>query len=75
MAYYGHKSRAAWNVALWIANDEGLYRTALDCIRRARGRGGRDAAARDLLAMLPERTPDGFRYTLTSVRAALVGLE
>ncbi len=68
--YQGHRSKAAWNVALWIGNDEPLYRTAIEYKRKFGG-----AAARKLLAILPERTPDGYRYTLTSVREALVGLE
>jgi len=34
--YNGHKNRNYWNVALWIGNDEGLYRMALDCLRIAR---------------------------------------
>ena len=69
--YMGHRSRAAWNVALWIANDEGLYREALALIKRCRNR---NVAARHLLATLPPATPDGYRYTLRSVREALRGL-
>lgn len=73
--YNGHKSRNAWNVALWIGNDEGLYRLALDCIRRTRTR---DAAAAlmlsDLIISGRSATPDRVRYTKTSIRAALVGL-
>ena len=30
--YLGHKNKNHWNVSLWINNDEGLYRTALDRI-------------------------------------------
>lgn len=74
--YNGHKNWNHWNVALWFANDESLYRMALRAIRRA---GNRDQAARDLLRELADAdmtvTPDGARYTLTAVRAALVGLE
>ena len=69
--YMGHRSRAAWNVALWIANDEGLYREARSAIRRSRTK---DDAARRLLDVLPPATPDGYRYTLRSVREALRGL-
>lgn len=79
MSHNGHRSRNAWNVALWIANDEGLYRLALECIRRSRTL---DDAADRLLATLvecakpgePPKTPDGCPYTKTTVRAALSGL-
>lgn len=70
-AYQGHRSRAAWNVALWIWNDEGLYRLALDCV--ARTQNLRRASAMMMLN-LPARTPDGFRFTATSVREALGGI-
>ncbi len=71
--YNGHKNWAHWNVSLWIANDEGLYRLAMECLRAYRNKT-KDDAARELLEMLPEKTPDGAKYTFTSVRAALVGL-
>ena len=71
MKYNGHKNYNAWNVSLWIGNDENIYRLALDCIRRY---PPRDIAARELLALLPEKTPDGVPYTLTNVRLALRGL-
>lgn len=69
--YQGHKNWNHWNVALWISNDEGLYRLALSCIRRARTR---DDAARMMLDELPSHTPDGAPYSFSSVRAALVDL-
>lgn len=73
--YNGHKNWNHWNVALWIGNDEGLYRLALDCIDTARNRGGKSLATRMFLAEVPAKTPDGAPYTFASVRAALIGLE
>lgn len=37
--YNGHESWNAWNVALWIGNDEPLYRLAMHCLTEpAKGR-------------------------------------
>ena len=66
--YNGHKNWSHWNVALWVCNDEGLYRLACTAIRYA---GTLDEAAHELLVMLPEKTPDGAVYSFSSVRAAL----
>ena len=71
--YNGHRSWNAWNVALWIGNDEGLYRLALDCKRGARN--ATVAAHRFLAVMGGQKTPDGGVYNLKCVREALVGLE
>jgi hypothetical protein len=71
--YNGHRSWNAWNVSLWIGNDEGLYRLALDCIKSRKTRG---AAARMFLAEMGDgaTTPDGGKYNLTCVLAALKDL-
>jgi len=73
--YNGHKNWNHWNVSLWISNDEGLYRLALQFIREA---PTRDKAAELLLSELRagghDKTPDGAPYTRTSLRAALRGL-
>ena len=66
--YQGHKSRPAWNVALYLFNEEPLYREMCAVVRSSRTL---DRAAEALLERLPERTPDGYRYTKTSVRLAL----
>lgn len=66
--YNGHRSWNAWNVSLWINNEEWLYSRAVELAQRygiARG-------ARKLAAELDgERTPDGARYNLTCVREAM----
>lgn len=77
-AYNGHRSWNAWNVALWIGNDEGLYRLAMRCINEPpieRNRRGFEAAAKVFRQMVgADRTPNGARYTQLSVRLALEGL-
>jgi len=75
MSYEGHRSRNAWNVSLWIGNDEGLYETAKECIRTMKNR---DDAAAAMLEILHDmgitRTPDGSPYTKTSIREAMRGM-
>lgn len=73
--YNGHRSWNAWNVSLWIGNDEGLYTFAQQCIHITRNRL---QAARVFLEAMQEcgifQTPDGAPYTITSVREAMRGL-
>lgn len=70
--YQGHRSWNSWNVALWIGNDEPLYRLALDCIKRGKTV---ERAARLFLSYVEDtRTPDGARYNITCIREAIAGL-
>lgn len=75
-SYNGHPSYRLWNLALWFANDEGLYRMAINAMRVTHTK---DEAAKLILAELIEcgvsETPDGARYTLSGVRYAIRGLE
>ena len=74
--YYGHPSRAAWNVSLWINNDESLYDLARRCVMVTKTR--RQAAERMLSILTSrgiEKTPDGYRYSITNIRNAMVGYE
>jgi hypothetical protein len=72
--YNGWKNRQTWNVALWIGNDEGLYRAAVDYVERTRARGKRVSYSRfvECAGLAGDRTPDGISYTGTRLdRAAL----
>lgn len=74
--YNGHPGWTAWNVSLWVNNDEGLYRFALDCIRNSRTR--KDAAflmLRALQDMGKYETPDGAPYSQTNLIHAMRGME
>ena len=70
--YNGYHCWNCWNVALWIGNDEGLYRLALDCKRYSKTLG---TAARAFICNIDPKTPDGATYTFRAVRSALKGLE
>ena len=69
--YQGHRSWNAWNVSLWINNDEGLYRHAVELARKHGIGKGAVIMARE---MRGERTPDGGVYNLTCIREALRGI-
>lgn len=66
--YQGHKNYNAWNVCLYLFNEEPLYRAMCSAVAEADTLD--DAAAR-LLRSLPPATPDGVRFTKTNVRLAL----
>ena len=79
--YNGHRSWNAWNIALWIGNDKGLYRFAMECIREARWRfeerddsyiAGR-AAFYFTRNFGSSRTPDGAKYNPLCVKLAMEG--
>ena len=69
--YNGHRSWSAWNVSLWINNDEMLYSRAYDLAKRLGIDRGAIALARDLEG---QRTPDGAQYNPTSIRLAMRGI-
>ena len=69
--YNGHRSWNAWNVSLWINNDESLYRYARALVQRHGYARGARMLHRELAG---ERTPDGAEYNLTCVREAVRGI-
>lgn len=72
--YNGHRSWNAWNVALWLFNDEGLYNLMMNTLRECGY--DKNKTARMLMRQLSNlTTPDGARYNLTCIREALRGLE
>lgn len=83
--YNGHKNWNHWNVSLWINNDEGLYNLAKDCIASAKatswysgGYSPRECASFLMKERLSAEgyffTPDGAPYSVSSIRAAMVGM-
>ena len=67
-AYQGHRSWNAWNVSLWIGNDEGLYIWARELVKLY----GRCKAARTMTEELKgQSTLDGAAYNYTCIYEAL----
>ena len=69
-SFNGHPSWNAWNVSLWIANDEPLYRRAYELGRKLGAMGAADI----LCGELPPKTPDGAPYAKRNVERAIRGL-
>mgnify|MGYP000894219132 CR=1 FL=1 len=71
--YNGHPSYNAWNVALWIGNDEGLYNLARDHKRNCSGtiRQAAQNFVNHMEDMGQPRTGDGVRWTVTNVMRAM----
>lgn len=70
--YNGHKNWNHWNVNLWINNEESLYRLALKCIEETDNRT--EAARLFIHDVGVSKTPDGAPFSVSAVRAAMVGM-
>lgn len=73
--YQGHRSWNAWNVSLWIANDEGTYRLAAECCKDARNLNHATTLFCSRSGLLGTKTPDGAIYNHRSIRDAIDGLD
>lgn len=74
--YQGHESWNAWNVALWLGNNEGLYHAACEAYDASHNRAGRVRAFRNLTGIgETDRTPDGAIYSNNSVGLAIAGIK
>ena len=63
--YNGWKNWSTWNVALWMANDEGLYRS-IQAYRQQADRNGKRAGYAGWLhwaGLRDEKTPDGAKFS------------
>ena len=60
--YNGWKNRETWNVTLWIANDEPLYRQAVLFMERFGTEPHPYTHMLHAYAMIGTSTPDGVRF-------------
>lgn len=72
MDYSGWKNRQTWNVALWINNDEGMYRACVSEVKRIKDKTGEKYPSKMYWRVLKsigiqagDRTPDNIAYFST----------
>lgn len=62
--YNGWKNRQTWNCALWIQNDEGLYTSATNFMKKYKGRKPYASFIKSNW-MQDDKTPDGIKWMST----------
>ena len=84
--YNGHRSWNAWNVSLWINNDESLYNLAVEKVEKAKKRYNHtdisierqaNCAARwffNAIGGNGAKTPDGAKYNVLSIKNAIIDI-
>jgi len=71
MKYNGHRSWNAWNVSLWLNNEESSYRYAVELVKQHGRHKAANILARDYDGL---KTPDGAKYNRTCIYEALEGI-
>lgn len=69
--YNGHRSWNAWNVSLWLLNEEVTYNWIIKLINKY---GKKEAAKKIYEEIGGNKTPDGAIFNKTSIIEALKGL-
>lgn len=64
--YNGWKNRSTWNVTLWIANDYGLYTSAVEFMKTYKGKRPYVNFI-DCMYLRHEKTPDGIKWISTKL--------
>lgn len=69
--YNGWSNRGTWNIALWLNNDEGLYRAAIELRNRLAKNGiaikTAQTAKKIVLELMGETTPDNIKTTAKNI--------
>lgn len=71
MSYNGHKNYNAWNVNLWLNNDEGMYRQMVQLCRRYNRKQAAEMMLEGLQECGIEATPDGVKYSVSNIMLAM----
>lgn len=64
--YNGWKNRQTWSCALWIGNDEPLYRAAAAFMKNYKGRSPYASFIKHE-GMTDEKNPDGIKWISTRI--------
>ena len=74
MKFNGYKNWNHWSISLWINNDEALHHEALRLCNSCNRAEASEKMLRLLHNMDIYETPDGAKYSVSSIRAAMVGI-
>jgi hypothetical protein len=69
--FNGHRSWNAWNVSLWLNNDEPAYNEMVYLVRKYGRKKAANIMARDYAG---QSTPDGAKYNRLCIYEAMEGI-